>query len=587
MRQYLVSLRSFASLWLLVSLAVACGPSGGADDDDDDGGAGDCTDGQRRCDGNSRQQCQGGAWTTVEECANACDTDLGCVLCVPGTGTCNGDTSTACRPDGQGYFEEYCDPLMGSTCNTNTGVCDGPCSALALGQSYIGCNYYPTQMSQLVNPSFQFGIAVSNTTGEAATVTIEDGALTSPITLTVPAGAVAVQTLPWVPALKRCMTEGFYECGAPESYGALALNGAYHLRSTRPVTVYQFSPLDYQGGSPSSSGFSYSNDASLLLPTNAWTGNYVAAGWQAWNTGIAGIMPSTMAITAHQDNTSVTVTTRAATTGGDGAPTFAAGAPQSVTLNAGDVLQLMSQAGDLTGSSVVADKAVQVMAGHHCTQVPIGSTACDHLEESMFPVEALSDAYLVTANVIPSTGQPRNQIIRVTAAEPNTTVTFDPASVSGPQTLANIGDFVELPSTASDVHITADNKIVVSHYMVGQDAPPSASTGDPAMTLAVPVEQYRLDYQFHAPTNYESNYVNITAPTGATVTVDGTPVDAGLYTPIGASGYGVARIALSNAGNGSHTASSSDPFGITVYGFGQYTSFWYPGGLDLNVIPVD
>lgn len=107
------------------------------------------------------------------------------------------------------------------------------------------------------------------------------------------------------------------------------------------------------------------------------------------------------------------------------------------------------------------------------------------------------------------------------------------------------------------------------------------------MTLAVPVEQYRLDYQFHAPTNYESNYVNITAPTGATVTVDGTPVDAGLYTPIGASGYGVARIALSNAGNGSHTASSSDPFGITVYGFGQYTSFWYPGGLDLNVIPVD
>jgi hypothetical protein len=587
MRQYLVSLRSIASLSLLISLAAACGPSGGSGDDDTDGGGGDCIDGARRCDGTSRQQCQDGAWTTVEECGSACDTELGCVLCVPGTGTCNGDTSTACRPDGQGYFEEYCDPLMGSTCNTNTGVCDGPCSANALGQSYIGCDYYPTQMSQLVNPSFQFGIAVSNTTGEAATVTIEDGALTAPITLTVPAGAVAVQVLPWVPALKRCMTETFYECGPPESYGALALNGAYHLRSTRPVTVYQFSPLDYQGGSPSSSGFSYSNDASLLLPTNAWTGNYVAAGWQAWNPGFAGIMPSTMAVTAYQDGTSVTVTTRTPTTGGDGAPSFVAGTPQTVTLNAGDVLQLMAQGGDLTGSTVTSDKAVQVMAGHHCTQVPIGFTACDHLEESMFPIEALSNEYLVTANVIPSTGQPRNQVIRVTAAEPNTTVSFDPASVSGPQTLANIGDFLEIPSTASDVYITADNKIVVSHYMVGQDAPPSAATGDPAMTLAVPTDQYRLDYQFHAPTNYESNYVNVTAPMGATVTVDGTPIDASQYTPVGASGFGVARIALSNAGNGSHSANSSDPFGITVYGFGQYTSFWYPGGLDLNVIPVD
>ena len=25
-------------------------------------------------------------------------------------------------------------------------------------------------------------------------------------------------------------------------------------------------------------------------------------------------------------------------------------------------------------------------------------------------------------------------------------------------------------------------------------------------------------------------------------------------------------------------------FGITVYGYGQYTSYWYPGGLDLNTI---
>jgi hypothetical protein len=26
---------------------------------------------------------------------------------------------------------------------------------------------------------------------------------------------------------------------------------------------------------------------------------------------------------------------------------------------------------------------------------------------------------------------------------------------------------------------------------------------------------------------------------------------------------------------------------VSVYGYGQYTSFWYPGGLDLDTIVVD
>ncbi len=43
--------------------------------------------------------------------------------------------------------------------------------------------------------------------------------------------------------------------------------------------VYQFSPLPYTDGFD----FSYSNDASLLLPTNAWTGNYMAATWQRFD----------------------------------------------------------------------------------------------------------------------------------------------------------------------------------------------------------------------------------------------------------------------------------------------------------------
>src|SRR5690606_5266608 len=107
-------------------------------------------------------------------------------------------------------------------------------------------------------------------------------------------------------------------------------------RSDRPVTVYQFNALQYT----KSGSFSYSNDASLLLPTNAWRGEYYAAAWQH----LSGINPSQLAVTAWHDGTMVTVNARAATPAGNGAPAFAAGVPQTVTLNAGDVLEITTRA---------------------------------------------------------------------------------------------------------------------------------------------------------------------------------------------------------------------------------------------------
>ncbi|MGB1015215.1 MAG: hypothetical protein ACPG4T_13860, partial [Nannocystaceae bacterium] len=95
-------------------------------------------------------------------------------------------------------------------------------------------------------------------------------------------------------------------------------------------------------------------------------------------------------------------------------------------------------------------------------------------------------------------------------------------------------------------------------------------------------EQFRKDYLFHAPTNYEYSYVNIIAPDGATVTLDGNNVNA--FASIGGTGFGVARLPLSNDGDGTHEIIADVEIGISVYGYGQYTSYWYPGGLDLKLI---
>ena len=211
----------------------------------------------------------------------------------------------------------------------------------------------------------------------------------------------------------------------------------------------------------------------------------------------------------------------------------------------------------------------------------IGITACDHLEESMFPIETLSKEYIVVPPVqVPSDNLEKAQVIRVVATADNTTLTFEPDQ--GVNTnLALAGSFVEIPYTINKFKVSANNKILVAQYMVGQQA--NFGTSDPAMLVAVATEQYRTNYLFHAPVGWTGNYVDIIAPNGANVTVDGVMV--GAFQSIAGTNFSVAHVKLSNAGDGTHNVSSNQKIGISVYGVLNYGSYWYPGGLDLQLIP--
>lgn len=200
----------------------------------------------------------------------------------------------------------------------------------------------------------------------------------------------------------------------------------------------------------------------------------------------------------------------------------------------------------------------------------------------MFSIDALGRRYMVNAPAVTTIPQGKVQQVRIIATQPNTTLTYDPPQAGAPTTIAAAGSFVELKNTNASFLIEASEKVLVAQYMSGQSA--GGNTGDPAMALAVPVEQFRTNYLFHAPTNYESNYVDVIAPTGATVTLDGNPLT---FAPIGTSGFGFVRVYPLTAGpanDGNHTMTGSAAFGISVYGYGQYTSYWYPGGLNLTDI---
>ncbi|HQP34875.1 MAG TPA: MopE-related protein [Polyangiaceae bacterium] len=524
-----------------------------------------CYTGVIECNGNVERHCDAqGMWTTPQDCgAQVCSYLYGCVNCMPDSAVCIGNTSHVCLWDGSGYVDHECDPLMGSSCDQ--GVCTGPCGAQQLGKSYIGCDYYPTVTanSLLTNLSASFAVAVSNTTTSQATVTITQGA-TVLATVPVDPNSVKVIPLPWTEL--RTATAS-----------TMVTDGAYRLRSTQPVTVYQFNPLEYTAGGQST----YTNDASLLLPVTAWNVDYVVASRNNW------LMysfnePGFYSVVASKDDTHVTLVpspTGGQVREGGGVPTSGAA---TVTLHAGDVLQVLSQGDatyDLTGTRVTSDKPVQVFGGHNCTYIPSSVAACDHIEEAMFPISSLSAEYIVSAPSLPTLTQPKAAFTRIIAIEADTHVTYDPASpgAGAATAIALAGGYIEIDNDSA-FRISADKRILVAQYMKGQDA--GGGSGDPAMAIAVPTPQFRNDYLFHAPTNYDTNYVNIIAHSGASVLLDGVAVTS--WTPIGTSGFGVSRVALSNSGNGNHSLVSDMGAGITVYGYGQYTSYWYPGGLNLS-----
>ena len=278
---------------------------------------------------------------------------------------------------------------------------------------------------------------------------------------------------------------------------------------------------------------------------------------------------------------------------------------QRFTLNRGDVLQLLSGSPidrcpttfdtnrtrgarvkychldntyDLTGSEISSNHPIGVIAGHGCSFVPFNRWACDHLEESLFPIESWGKEVVVTISH-PLRGEP--DLIRIVSSRDSNTITFEPPVME--PVLLQRGDFVEFEAE-NHVRITATEPMSVAQFLVGQDyhgpgTNPPGSVGDPSMAFAVPTEQSRREYTVLTPESFVRHYLNLTAPTGARIFIDGELVTE--WIAIGETGLSVARVLVSG---GVHDVEGNQPFGVLVYGFGAYTSYMYPGGLDLTVI---
>lgn len=619
---------------LLPLLAVACGssssdsdvngagfggsPSGGSAGSggaqSDGGGDAGCLVDEIVCEGSTSYRCnEAGQHVDPVDCSAAgttmCVNGLGCVNCVPGAASCEDGVATYCMSDGMTEEQFECDPLQGLTCTPDG--CEGACTPQVLGKKHIGCDFWPTVTANSVwGEWFDFGVVVANTTSEPANLVVTRGDVVVAERPLDPAG-VAIVELPWVDDLKgpEADMSGAVVVPTESVFSSSALGaGAYRLRSDQPVVVTQFSTLSSNNEEGLAAGcppdmetgacLSYSNDATLLMPGPTLGTAHVLMGWHSWPLGSQnepGGMGDFVSITALRANTTVKVKAPTALLPLPGEDPFEPGELREVVLAQGDVLQLFTNASSVgaqwSGAEVSADLPIQVITGAPCVYIPDTVPTCDHIEEANLPENMLGKTYLVTAPTSPS-GRNRH-IIRLHGMEDDTLVEFDPPSTHSAVTMGR-GDVVELdllPETDDEIPpdflVSSAKTFGVTQYMVGNRAEPyspyvpEADLGDPSQTVLVPTSRYLKRYVIALPPGFERHYVDVIAATGSDVLLNGEPLDSSQFRAIGASGLSVTRLEALAVG-ARHELVSDKAFGVQIRGFGKFTSYMVPGGIDLR-----
>jgi len=525
--------------------------------------------------------CTGGTKCYEGDCSN--------LFCVPDSTVCYGIGGfKECDSAGSAFGEPELCP-EGTSCQQDGafGNCVDACEANVKANIYLGCDYYAVDLDNIeggAKENVALVISVPPDQTQAASVTITDmatGLILTPAELSV----TSTDILPG-------QLQTFLLPNDPVTNGN-PLNGSVHkaasfkINSSAPVTVHQFNPLNGEGV--------YTNDASLLLPSNLGGKEYLVMSWphrEGEGTEESPHLRGFFTVIATEFGTThVEVISRGTVAGGVGVYPMLPNTSQTFTLNHGDVLNIETDGAngtDLTGTWIKTSQRVTALGGHECANIPQGVNYCDHVEQQLYPVNTWGTIYV--ADPFYARSETQFDLWRIMGAEDYTTVTTTPPIPGYEQFVLHKGSFVEFQSAQPFV-VEASGRVLLGHFMTGSNYPgfkpvcnegsTPSGIGDPAMTLGVPVEQYLKTYSVLIPPGYTDNYVNVIVPIGTSVEIDGTPIAEEDYTNIGNGGY---LLAQKKVEPGVHAVSGDAPFGLTAYGYACDVSYAYPGGLKLQSI---
>jgi hypothetical protein len=490
--------------------------------------------------------------------------------------------------DGDGSDADSTGPLLdqtGAEGMMEAGDEEGPgegtaCEQAAAQQSNQGCEFWAVDLPNAWQVALSqgaedqaFGIVVTNTAADTANVEVFAGSQGSPLeTAAIAPGALRVFTFD--------NALGINPHGNSKGLG-------YRIESDRPVTAYQYNPLD-------NSTPVYSNDASLLFPTHVLDLDYTAiTGDALWLTTENG--GAFVTAVATEDDTLVTFYPPAGVTMYPG--------NNVAVLNRGETYTMMSNEvtapwvtdlgiGNLSGLRVAADKPVAVFSGNVCAwePTPMSACCCDHLEHQMLPLTAWGQGYLVSTAPPASESADDNVRVRIVGSFDGTALSYSPSIPPGAPTSIDAYETAVFTS-ASSFAVIGDKPFAVAEFLMSNEAVTVDPTpenpddnffsGDPAMILVPPAAQFQNEYVFQVPAEYETNWVTVLRPAGAEVSLDGAAKtnDPGWLNigTLGGTTWQRAHFAISF---GPHRVESDAPegVGILVAGYDTAVSFGFAGG---------
>ncbi|MFU8804833.1 MAG: IgGFc-binding protein [Bradymonadaceae bacterium] len=496
-------------------------------------------------------------------------------------------------------------------CGTGTecfnGECEELCELSKKVSSYIGCEYWSVDLDNFEDALSQpHAIVVTNPNPElTARITITEGysdrqvlrdSNNQPFDLEVPPGEARIYSIP---------------VGYDHSGTRIFADKALRVLSSIPVVAHQFNPLNNVDV--------YSNDGTLLLPTHTLGTEYWGMSW--YNRGGQVRIRGYLTIVNSSGLPNRVVVTPAAQVGaGPEISVIEAGTERAFDLRPGESLNLsasgveladaedhgclanrdgppdqVSPCPDLTGTHIVAEHPVTVFGGHQCANVVRNVDRCDHIESILFPVHTWSSTYIgskFSPRATTSSSEP--DIWRVIAAQDGTRIQTDPPIDGVHGRTLNAGEWRQF-EVRDHFELAADRPVSMVQYMVGSnwtgiprecnqgiDAFSPTGIGDPAMAVAVPIDQFRDNYIILTPNNYERDYLNIIVPIGEDVRIDGRSIADEYWQPVGTRNR--FEVAVVPVTSGYHTLSADIPFGVVSYGYDCHVSYASPGGLNLETI---
>ena len=322
-----------------------------------------------------------------------------------------------------------------------------------------------------------------------------------------------------------------------------------HIVSNDPISVYGLNK-----------GYA-TTDAFLALPVNALGLDYRIVTYKTSMTNLG----SCFSVIATQDATVLNVFNHQTNS------------TTNINLNQGQTyhVEAPNVGEDVTGSRVQSNFPVAVFGSTDMVQIPeLICGSADHIVEQMFPYYSWGKNFVT----VPLAGRDASgDIFRIVTAQDGTDISINGILVA----TINSGDYYESNLTGYN-SITTSQPVILAQFAKGIGCS-GGITGDPFMMLIPPREQFLTNYTFSAVAGFVSHWVNVVAPDYALGTIyqDGVLIPNTAFIQIGTTNYYGAQRPVSE---GSHTFTSTFPFGVFVYGWTPSDSYGYPGGCSLSPV---